>query len=429
MTKLWSGIPEKYGIAAWQTSLSGAGNAALTDPTAAYFNPAGLVNGISEADKIQNTLLFSLGYQKPDFKISPNGGSPLAHSNAHVGDNVISYSTLNIAAALDIRSISSTPKNVPISLGIVAVLAGDGTDVVKFSEESAKFYKFHGIGRDAVRPSVAASLAAQVWKEHISIGIGSVFLAGVDGKIEVLKIYTSDLPPITELAIAIKLKPSAIAGIQYRQPIKEGHTLYFGTSWRQENFVAADVRINVQLPPISGISVLHATALHLLGYYEPHVFTAGIAYEWKRVTLYADIEYQMWSRFSRGLTRELLEGLPGFKDIWIPRGGTEVALPFWDLKIRTGYGYIPPITPQQSGSSNYLDNGKHLLSFGLGKIFGSLPRLNSRVKLDVAFQWQYWVTRETVKNVQDILTDGTYQPGYFYGGNIFLGHVSVTTYL
>lgn len=417
-------IPDAFGISAELISRSGAGSGVTESYPAAYYNPAALALPSENSQLIRHQLGAGFLMQKPDMAVNTIQGSALARNNAAIGSDIDAYGVQVFGAIFDVRSLVHTPYRVPVKLGVV--FAAPAPEIGRITETSQQFYTFQQIGRQSAIPNAALSLGFQAWRNRLSIGGGVQFSATMNARIALSDLTTDGaVPPTSDSELEVKLRPSAIAGITYRQPLPGNFEYVGGFTFRPENQVSVSADVFATLP-ISGLGVVHYTYLRLAGYYRPRTYQLSQALHWKSWGFYADVEYQQWSKFQLSESRRLFETPPGFYDIVILRVGTDWKSPFWKLVGRAGYALIPAMTPDQTGSANYLANNRHNFSFGLGRSFSNLPRLKADLTIDIAFQWQYWQPRTTNKEIRSALSDGTTQPDYNYGGNLFIGSLSLT---
>jgi len=114
---------------------------------------------------------------------------------------------------------------------------------------------------------------------------------------------------------------------------------------------------------------------------------------------------------------------PGFRDIFVPRLGTEFVLNKY-FALRAGYYFQASPVPDQRGITHYADADKHVVSIG-GGVNAFLPPkiLESPIYIDFVFQAQILESRSVVKDdPDDPVGDYTIDGEIFLGG-IFLKHV------
>jgi long-chain fatty acid transport protein len=114
---------------------------------------------------------------------------------------------------------------------------------------------------------------------------------------------------------------------------------------------------------------------------------------------------------------------PEFKDIFVPRLGTEFMVNKY-FTLRGGYYYQASPVPDQRGTTNYVDADKHVISIGGGvKAFLPPKILERPIHIDFVFQAQILQERSVIKDdPEDPVGDYTIDGEIFLGG-IFLTHV------
>ena len=114
---------------------------------------------------------------------------------------------------------------------------------------------------------------------------------------------------------------------------------------------------------------------------------------------------------------------PGFKDIFVPRIGSEFVVNR-HVTLRAGYCYQASPVPDQTGITNYADADKHVISAG-GEVRVFLPPqiLEHPIQVDLAFQAHVLEKRSVDKeDPEDPVGDYTIDGDIFLGG-VFLKYV------
>jgi long-subunit fatty acid transport protein len=153
--------------------------------------------------------------------------------------------------------------------------------------------------------------------------------------------------------------------------------------------------------------------------YWPHVFSLGTTLKPLTKWMFSvQVDYLLWSRAPRdqvdvaidpsgavlsGLGLDAVLGFgsndasPGFSNILIPRVGVEYTASDW-ATLRGGFSARPAITPDQVGTTNYLDNFTETIAGGVTFKFKDLLQVfPDPVSLDLGGSLMIANTRTNVK--------------------------------
>ncbi len=231
-----------------------------------------------------------------------------------------------------------------------------------------------------------------------------------------------------DITIDLNTKPRPMASLL----IEPNDWLRIGFSWRMETSLYYAQPTDLNLGDIGDINLnVEGTAQ-----FWPHVFSLGVAFKptkhWN-ITLQAD--YLLWQRASRDQVQvaitpsgPVLDGLglsdilgfgsadpaTGFANIIQPRLAAE-----WyatdNVTLRGGVWVRPAITPDQTGTTNYLDNFTESVSLGFTYKFPDLLKIfPDPVSLDLAVSSIFANERSYAKRQA---TDAT--GGASFGGSIW----------
>ena len=461
---VWGDTLENFGLGGAGVATAGAGSAFANDWTATYYNIAGLAfpgrlnirnkkikpkvrfrnskrkikvdkNGtITKAvvkkklkqAEFRHDLGFAYLQQIPFMKVSLTKESKLAQKRADHATSKLSYGLIQTGFILDLRSIIKTPYDVPVKFGLVLSTSADGT-VSKVPELGEEVYNFKRIGKNSQLITLLFGVGFQVWKNRLSVGISPGSSLQVRGEVEISNLSLDSEEPIElNTKINLKNKPAPVVAAQYRQPVNSNTDLFFSMVYRSEILLQSDLNVKTNLP-LGFITELENFALR---YVKPRIIGLGFGYRFKQYQLMLDVEHQGWSTFRLNPLRASYEEKLYFNDVVLFRIGGKADLNFgwfksdWGnslaLKVRAGYAFIPSYTPDQTRSSNYLDNTKHLFGFGLSRIFGTSYIMKYQTTLDFGIQYQWWVERKTIKSTEGL------HPNYSYGGEILITSLSLS---
>ena len=203
----------------------------------------------------------------------------------------------------------------------------------------------------------------------LSIGIGAQVIAEQIGKVNFQIDLAAKKFVSREISIDLNTVPEPLAGIL----IEPNDWLKIGLSWRKEAQLYYEQPTDLNLGDIGDLQL----NVHGIAQYWPHVFSLGVVVKpTRRWLISAQADYLLWNRAPLdqvyvGITPSgaVLGGLgldavlgfnsadaPNrFANILIPRVGVEWAALDW-LTLRCGVSVRPPVTPDQVGTTNYLDN-------------------------------------------------------------------------
>jgi long-subunit fatty acid transport protein len=212
----------------------------------------------------------------------------------------------------------------------------------------------------------------------LSIGGGVQITAEQIGSVNFQLDVASRQFKARDITVNLNTIPTPTAGIL----IEPGDTIKLGLSWRRES------RLYYTQPTTIDLGDIGALKLDVQGIaqYWPDVFSAGISIKpTSRLLIAAQVDYLRWSKSPNdqvsvkvtpsgtvlaGIGLDSLLGFgsqdahPGFSDILEPHLGVEYAANDV-ITVRAGGWMRPPVTPDQNGTTNYLDNFTEAVSGGV----------------------------------------------------------------
>lgn len=460
---LQANLADSFGFAAEGVGRSGAGVATVNDWTSPYYNMAGLASpvgalkkkrpGDSAGSKIKLKRIkpgesdnkekgegpaedggdeysaiigFNYSYQLSSMTIDPAANSADINRNIEIATTDANYGIIQTGLVFDLRNVVNTYDDLPVKLGLAVAIRDNGT-IATVTDTTVESYNFVRLGRGAQRLVLLSGLGAQVWKNRLSVGVGTSLFAGGKGKFSMsdVDINPDYQVPRQEVQLDLTPKIAPAAGIQYRHPVARD-VFFGGFSYRGE--------IYMQLDPLEArattglLSVDLPLKLAILDFYTPHIFTLGGGWsrsDWLRVNL--DIQMQLWQNFKLSSARvEYLKAnnkqIPSFKNVYRPMLSGEFrpgqflpALSDRPLWVRGGYALETSMINNSSHEANFLDSTKHILSLGAGYILPSNKVVKVPTELDFGVQMQFW---NSVSVTKEPSIDSTVNPDYKYGAMV-----------
>ncbi len=411
----WAGLAEISGFGIRSNSLAGACVAMGTDPSVAYYNPSGLTR-----------LSFS-----EDLGFNIQSGMTFFDTQAFTEHSVLGKNNrtelhpakdLNLDIGVDLgRHLQDIIGKRNFVLGFSAMIPVDNLYWWRSHFPGDERYTFYyddihraiiitGLGLD-ILPWLSIGISANITlalntdtsgpvylaDENINtiitglVGNGSDTYVTVHGELGADQKTTVHMAPI----IGLQLKPmnEITIGLTYRGKLFIDN--YGNNEIRIETDSDSDLRL--EIPFVYPHNYVH--------YYTPDQLALGISYQLTNsLIITADITLMQWSTYLNYVNE--IPQLP-FNDVYLPRIGVEksifkgslVAGDFFEnIILRAGYGYWRSPIPDQSETTNELDNDKHILSVGceLG-----LERVGKMVKkptsIQTMFQYHSFIDRSYIK--------------------------------
>jgi long-subunit fatty acid transport protein len=261
----------------------------------------------------------------------------------------------------------------------------------------------------------------------LSIGGGVQVLAQQVGTVNFALDIASRRFRQRDITVDLNTVVTPIAGLL----IEPNDSIKIGLSWRRE------AKLYYAQPTTIDLGDTGKLALDVQGLaqYWPDVFSAGVSVKpSRRLMVSAQVDYLRWSRSPNdqvtvkvtpsgglisGFGLDSILGFgsqdahPGFSDILVPHLGIEFAAT--DLfTVRAGGWVRPAVTPDQNGTTNYLDNFTEAVSAGLSFRFQDpLKVFTDPVTLDLGGQLIFANERTNRKQAADPTG------GASYGGQLY----------
>ena len=454
---------DTYGFSARGIALGNAMTARVNDWSSVYYNMAGLGRTVylknaavpetadkaglslkkNEGGAVSNeqhayvndlavTYLCTIPSLKIDIKRKDLDGKALPTDAADIDP----YGFAILGLAVDMNYIYKLPSFISSARIGLGMGANDDLSAVKLNDIDLRTHNFQRYGREAQMAVIMAGAGFGFLNDMFGFGGGATVSFSGEGVVQMegVGMKSTSQYPWSQTKMDLSISPSVNAGTYFSPgqilPILKG--LDLGASYRQETYMKIDP-FDATARAMDG-AVNMRMIIGILDYYSPHTITGGVAYTIWKITVSADIEYQMWSKFKANGSNKYwytednateyapgddtnLEGkLPKMKDVVVYRLGVEYQMFSW-VSLMCGAYYQPSFVPDSatSGDLNILDNDKYVGSVGANF---SLPRMfgfGGPVEITVAYQMQYLADRNATKNSTANFTT-SYNPNYTYGG-------------
>jgi long-chain fatty acid transport protein len=400
-----AGPCQAFGFGGRAIAMGGAVAASSSDYAAMFYNPAGVA--FAEGP----TLGAGFVYGSPDLRI--NGEE----------QDVDPIRAFQVGGSLPLGSSKYLGR---ITLGL-AVNIPTSTAMTHWAEDPAKpHFVLYSI--DPQRTAVYLGGSVRILPS-LSIGAGVSILAEA------------------ELNLNLSLLSSSF--ITHHSPTKYNFDPIFGIKFKPTNSLALAAVYResktATLKPelkifVGDEQILPTVTIFNQFNYEPREAVVAAMYSFReRLVVEVDVTWMDYSNYQVSTPKyEFEEEVPDwvktllsmnnfpdpeFKDIFVPRLGTEFMVNKY-FTLRGGYYYQASPVPDQRGITNYVDADKHVISIGGGvKAFLPPKILERPIHIDFVFQAQILQERSVIKDdPEDPVGDYTIDGEIFLGG-IFLTHV------
>jgi long-chain fatty acid transport protein len=420
MTAAVSSVPEDSmaamgdicGLGIRSQSMAGTGVALSLDGSASYSNPAGLT-GIEFFDDVGLTTETGIS----TFALKAKIDSSKTGIHSPQGQEAVTSIGLSIAA--DLSSVSKYLGNRPLVFGGTFLVPTDSLYWwrVQLPEEE-RYISYYD---DLNRLTAVAGIAYEPFK-WLSIGVSANILLKLDTKIsgpayvdqqaisEIVKAFLGPdgnqeyvmVPGDIAIDQKTKLAFAPIIGIQ----VKPNEKLSLGFAWRDEIYMDdygtnhIDVLVRTS-PTADPLKISFDYDHHFAHYYSPSHWALGAAYIFDSgLKLSADFT---WMQYSGYLDILHQKPEPSFRDVPNLKAGVEKQITdsarwLGDMIIRGGYSFWKSPVPDQTGTTNFLDNDKHIFSIGTENRWDKPGKYWSKpISIQTMAQYHYLVDRTYTK--------------------------------
>lgn len=378
----WANPNDIYGNGARGAAMGNAAVSNANDGSANYYNPALLAN--AEDTRIDLGYL----YAQPNLKLS--GGD--------VGVNSLHGGTVSLV-------VPGRIGKVRLAFGLTFFSPDNYLTRLQSARAARpRFFYYHNRPQ---RLFVSTGLGIAV-TDKLSIGAGLMVMSQSDGIVKLEGLVAVPIPEQSDLNLDIDVDLKTIRYPHVGVAYQVNDWLRLGAAYRDKFTlrVSQVFRVNGDiggpgLTPLVEDGYLElSTAFQDL--FQPAQAVLGATVQAsKRLSVALDLSYQRWGQFENPATQTKVEldvgqfndqvnipppppiDDPSFSDILAVRVGGEYVAPWGNKQValRAGYAYEPSPAPEQTGSANFIDNNKHILSVGGGL---ELPGLGAIVPLPVA---------------------------------------------
>jgi long-chain fatty acid transport protein len=427
-------------------ALGGAYTALADDPSAVYYNPAGLIR--CRMTKMEFSYFYasgnlSAGYPQ-ESALSDEVATLMVEQKKKLGiysDEAGTYRNVDMVRLdsagnnITVAKIESAfyaaetngnvhgikfglalPMSEYTSFGILIYKPLYGIITKDTLQISDPYYLDYGNSAHSflLRPGFALRLPV-----GLALGASLTFLSDADVDIDGY-IPIGDASKVSDTNTKIKVgnRPKLNLGLLYQSP---WHDLSLGFSFMSEIYSRTDVvgDLTVDIRTSDGLiqqKVVPVT-MHMTDMYSPLQTTLGISARIiPKIIASADLNWARWSRYlppfphmtvdpvedqevpTLSFESPLILAIPDshFKNTVTPKLGLEYQL-LPKVALRSGYYYDPSPVPTQNGVTNILDGNTHSLALGFGweTIF---PFTKTPMNLDVFGRCDYMPTKITVKS-------------------------------
>jgi long-chain fatty acid transport protein len=400
----WANAPGSYGIGSRGSAMGSAVAADVTDFSASYYNPAGLV----AAPGVE----ISIGYLYADNRLLVDGR-----------DNDVA----------DIHGLSGgivAPGKIfgiPFAFGLATYMPDDGLSRIQALRQEVPRWELYNDRSSILFLATNLAVRPLPWLE---IGGGLAFLAAtrgrfaVSGTADILKPYESDLRHEVDADLTSVRYP--LAGLRIKVP----HLGYIGLAYRGQTklSLAIDADLNgfIRFAGLN-IPLLYNLESRTIDAFLPQQVVLGASFQTiKNLHINLDVTWVNWAAYESptAKTKAHLEAEPPaevplelpedpkptqvippeFRDRFVPRIGVELVLPVAgalrkvaghaetrrgiEIPVRAGYMYEATPVPPQTGLTNFIDTDRHTVSLGMGVTLNAPAAvLPGSVRLDIHGMW------------------------------------------
>ena len=454
---LAAGYADTYGFSAKGISMGNAMTAIVDDWSSTYYNIAGLGKSVhlrttrtpeGGGEEVEEYLSNQMGvnyfYTAPQFYlhipqrtfVDAQGNTEKLSTN---GAKDLDFHNISLGMVVDLtKFIKILPDMVSTARWGLGMSFTDLGYLTKANDIDPRTHNFMRYGREAQTAVIATGVGMGFLEDFFGGGLGfnMAFHGQARSLISGVNIGPDTQHPPQQTKMDLQIAPEFMAGMYTNlKRIGGSHVdVNIGFSYRQETFLKIYPFSVETITKPGGIDML--LELAVFDYYTPHFLSPAVAVSFGRLTVTAQVDFELWSkfRFSNTMKKAFTDlqqaaaasgdtrswAIPKFRDIYIPRVGLQARLADW-VDLMAGYYWQQSFVPNAAvnGIFNFLDNNKHVVSIG-ARI--GLPRLSflvGQADLIIGAQFQILEKRKITKETDtsaDITQSATINPNYSYGG-------------
>lgn len=382
---------DMYGFGPRGAALGGAVGADIADPTAVYYNPAGLAR--------LRGLSVEVGYQY---------AAPTLRTDGRDNGVEASHGVVGGVAA------PGRVFGVPFALGVAFHIPDARLSQVLTPVQTQPRWELYGVRTQRLFIGAAIAITPLRW---LHLGGGVAFMASTEGSIEISGRISATNPDTSALTHTVDADLTAVRYAHFGAQAELGRGVSLGVAYRDEFRLSlgldAALQGQITIGPASNprsFSIPGAYALRsqTLTAFQPRQVVASAAWQINpRWRVGVDLTWNQWSRYedpTAALEVTLdLDIPPGlgvatpavpaptarvplrFRDTLTPRVGISYDAPLGRhaLALRAGYHWDPSPVPDQRGVTTLIDTDRHVVSVGLGL---TLRRLGAVIPGAVSIQ-------------------------------------------
>lgn len=361
--------------------------------SAAYYNPAALVNDT------KGQLTIGMLQATPELEVKTTGGN---NPPVRSGSVLESDQTETVLFGMKTNVTSLTKFNKPIYLALIGGVEKYGLEMLAFESDTSREGQFMQYGQQPL--FLAASVGANVI-DGVDVGFGmrvtlhanaemtlETDLAGNTSKETVNVGAEPVLIPLLGVNVnlgALLCEKNANSGCVF-------DSLDLAFSYRGESNTQTKIDANATIPGTVSNPGL-PLVVNTLDAYQPMILSFGAKYnltpEWD---VAATLEYQAWSALTDELKKDTVKDQANlaFSDTFIPRLGSRYQ--YSDtLNLSAGLSYeTSPLDSTESLDVNVFDNDRLTASFGLTQLYTDTKFLAFPLRIDAAYQFHQLMDRD-----------------------------------
>jgi long-chain fatty acid transport protein len=395
--------PDAFGFGSRGAAMANAGAADVSDVSAGYYNPAGLV--------LAKRLELSIGYMRADHFLAMNGKDSAVDPVRGLNAGVVAPGAI---------------LGIPFAFGLALFLPDDRVERVRALPQSEPRWELYDNRNQRLLLDVNLAVSPVPW---LQIGGGLSFMAATTGSIEITGQADLFAPQSSQLRHRIDADTTSIRYPQAGVRVAPSDRLAFALVYRGEFRLRLDLTATLD-GDVSGLTTAYYQLVtSTVNNFLPQQLVAAGSWEVAPgLKANLDLTWVNWSAYvpptsdvqvvlnipppaggwPASITPPTLPAptvveTPVFHDRLVPHVGVEWRAlgdraSRWQLFVRGGYEFDKTPIETQRGDTSFVDRDRHLFALGFGaRAADLLPELPRDLRLDAHAQLGVLPTSTTLK--------------------------------